>query len=185
MGQTACCCCAPMEQDTDLPNVDLPKVKVGKRGAQVNILVGADGSMKVSGEGAVLADTVIEQDAAYWEVRVDEPGSACRVGVARDLNGMWLDSQIGEGEFSWALDKPLNKGDIVGVAFGQDDMPNLRFFVNGTPIEDASVKKVQGDVYPAVSMRGNAELSFMFEPELFKHQPTTRHTEIRPPRKML
>ncbi|CAE8639332.1 unnamed protein product, partial [Polarella glacialis] len=113
----------------------------------------------VTGAGVALADTVIEQDSAYWEVRVLEAGSgrSARVGVALDLAGQRLDSQLGDSVSSWAFGGelpggPLNKNDVIGVAFGQGDIPNLRFFKNGTLLVEGEVLRIRGEAYPAVSV---------------------------------
>merc|ERR1712232_1513900 len=151
-------------------------------GPQVQVPKQQDGcGIIVAGDGAAVADTVIEQDASYWEVKVLDPGTSCKIGVSRDLQGMWLESQIGDGESSWALDQakvPLKADDIVGVYFGQDDLPNLRFSLNGSPLEDASIKKVRGEAYPAVSVGGGAKVMISFEAKLFQHPPVSCHTEI-------
>jgi len=169
----------------DAPLVPMPVVKVGKRGSRVET-VEQSGTVTVKGEGTAFADTVIEQDAAYWEVKVIDVGGTYRVGVAKD--GMNLEAQIGDNQSSWGLSStstPMQEGDVIGVAFGQDDLPNLRFFVNGNSIDTASVMRVRGEVYPALSVAGSAALAFVFKPEHFAHIPAGRHTEIRPARRML
>mmetsp|Transcript_77359 Transcript_77359/g.218922 ORF Transcript_77359/g.218922 Transcript_77359/m.218922 type:complete len:188 (-) Transcript_77359:50-613(-) len=187
MGVLFCCCPPHSQDDQDAPTVPVAKVRIGRRGAQVRIAE-AEAGVTVTGEGAALADTVIEQDAAYWEVIVKELGTACHIGVAYDLTGNLLDAHIGGKQSSWAVSPDsvdLKKDDIIGVAFGQGDIPNLRFFHNGSPVESSTVSRVRGEAYPAVSVGGGAELVIVFEPGGFAHTPPGRHTEVRPPRKMM
>mmetsp|Transcript_46314 Transcript_46314/g.104085 ORF Transcript_46314/g.104085 Transcript_46314/m.104085 type:complete len:189 (-) Transcript_46314:156-722(-) len=188
MGAVISLCCPPhAEDDGEPPPVALAKVRMGKRGSQVRINESEAGAL-VSGEGGALADTVIEQDAAYWEVVVNAIGGACQVGVAYDRTGPLLDAQLGDGQSSWAVGPgivDLKQDDVIGVAFGQGDIPNLRFFHNGTMIEESTVTRVRGEVHPAVSVGGGTELLLVFEPGGFAHTPPGRHTEVRPPRKMM
>eukprot|EP00927_Polykrikos_kofoidii_P029223 TRINITY_DN25300_c0_g1_i1.p1 TRINITY_DN25300_c0_g1~~TRINITY_DN25300_c0_g1_i1.p1 ORF type:complete len:191 (-),score=35.34 TRINITY_DN25300_c0_g1_i1:49-621(-) len=190
MGQHACGYCDRVEAVDEMPPAAMPRVRIGKHGTKVVVPTRhrGGGGLKVSGDGTALADTVIEQDAAYWEVNVLNPKGSFRIGVCRDISGMWLDSLIGDGDSSWAFGSSvatLKEGDTVGIEFGQDDIPNLRFFLNGDHIEDATVKYVRGKIYPAVSVRDGAELILHFEPDNFVYPPLGRHTEIRLPRKML
>eukprot|EP00440_Ansanella_granifera_P007984 gb/GFBE01008639.1/.p1 GENE.gb/GFBE01008639.1/~~gb/GFBE01008639.1/.p1 ORF type:complete len:192 (+),score=38.69 gb/GFBE01008639.1/:1-576(+) len=191
MGATMCCC-PPKEGDVDdTPLAPPPKVHMGKRGSSVKVQEDMAGAL-VTGHGVALADTVIEQDAAYWEVRVLEVGSQnnCYVGVALDLAGQRLDSKIGDASSSWAIGGelpggPLQKNDVIGVAFGQGDIPNLRFFRNGTMIQEAEVLRIRGEGFPAVSVGDGAELLLVFESASFAHDPPGRHVAVMPPRKMI
>eukprot|EP00930_Biecheleria_cincta_P071194 TRINITY_DN58715_c0_g1_i1.p1 TRINITY_DN58715_c0_g1~~TRINITY_DN58715_c0_g1_i1.p1 ORF type:complete len:193 (+),score=25.98 TRINITY_DN58715_c0_g1_i1:70-648(+) len=192
MGATQLCCCPPQAGDAEeLPTVPPPKVGMGKRGTSVKVKQDISGAL-VTGSGVLLADTVVEQDAAYWEVRVLEVGNSnsCYVGVALDLAGQRLDSKLGDGHSSWAVGGdlpggPLEKNDVIGVAFGQGDIPNLRFFRNGQPIFEAEVLRVRGEGYPAVSVGDGAELLMVFDSPAFAHEPPGRHVAIMPPRKMI
>mmetsp|Transcript_13909 Transcript_13909/g.39739 ORF Transcript_13909/g.39739 Transcript_13909/m.39739 type:complete len:189 (-) Transcript_13909:106-672(-) len=188
MGATLCCCCPPSSQeDWEAQPAPQAKIGVGRRGGHVQILDGQDGPT-ISGDGTALADTVIEQDAAYWEVRVRDLGTECHMGVAYTQSFQLLDCQIGDGQSSWAVGPPsleLKEGDVVGVAFGQGDIPNLRFFLNGELLDDFTVTRVRGEAHPAVSVGGGTVLDVVFEPGGFKHTPPGRHTEVRPPRKMM
>mmetsp|Transcript_83439 Transcript_83439/g.239682 ORF Transcript_83439/g.239682 Transcript_83439/m.239682 type:complete len:190 (-) Transcript_83439:93-662(-) len=189
MGAIFCCCPPKDGGDDEQMLAPLPKVKVGKRGTHVKNKNVEEG-IHLSGEGTALADTLIEQDAAYWEVKIISVGVGVQVGVSYDLSGHLLDSQIGDKESSWALcsgpdGKPLEQGDVIGVAYGQGDIPNLRFFHNGTPLEEATVLRIRGEGYPSVSVCSGAEILWVFDPDHFANPPPGRHTEVRPPRKML
>uniref|UniRef100_A0A7S1WHN3 SPRY domain-containing protein n=1 Tax=Alexandrium catenella TaxID=2925 RepID=A0A7S1WHN3_ALECA len=188
MGAGLCCCCPPPSQeDWEQQPSPQARVNIGRRGTQVQ--VGDEkGRATISGDGTALADTVIEQDAAYWEVQVKALGAQCNIGVAYATNFQLLDSQIGDRQSSWAVGPPaqeLKEGDVIGVAFGQGDIPNLRFFHNGAPLDDATVARVRGEAHPAVSVGGGTVLTMVFDPSGFAHTPPGRHTEVRPPRKMM
>jgi len=188
MGVLLCCCPPPSSDDGNESAAPLPKVRVGRRGAMVQVKESESGILVV-GAGTAMADTSIEQDAAYWEVVVQEPGKDFHVGVAYAQNFGLLDAQIGDGKSSWAVGpeglSEVKAGDILGVAFGQGDIPNLRFYHNGEALESATVSRVRGESYPAVSVGEGAKLLFRFDPASFTHEPPRRHTEVRPPRKML
>ncbi|OLQ11828.1 hypothetical protein AK812_SmicGene4258 [Symbiodinium microadriaticum] len=186
------CCCEPQADEEEATLAPPPKVQVGKRGGQVKVSQDAAGIL-LTGKGVALAGTVIEQDAAYWEIRVLEPGTTSRsafVGVALDLNGQRLDSKLGDGTSSWALGGDLaggalQKNDVIGVAFGQGDIPNLRFYRNGTEIREAEVLRIRGEAFPAFSVSDGAELLVVFESSGFAQEPPGRHVAIVAPRKMI
>eukprot|EP00929_Paragymnodinium_shiwhaense_P015152 TRINITY_DN12318_c0_g1_i1.p1 TRINITY_DN12318_c0_g1~~TRINITY_DN12318_c0_g1_i1.p1 ORF type:complete len:188 (+),score=31.44 TRINITY_DN12318_c0_g1_i1:94-657(+) len=187
MGQQ--CCCPPDGGDlVEMPVSSLPKVTVGKRGKAIQAQVAEESTgVMVTGDGSCLANTVIEQDAAYWEVDVQDAGQGCCIGVCREPLGNGLDSLIQahpQEAWMYPTDK-LKSGDTVSVMFGQDDLPNLRFLVNGKEDTEASVKRIGGDVYPVFGTQSGV-LVIKFEPEAFRLKPPhSRHVEIRPPRKML
>eukprot|EP00931_Biecheleriopsis_adriatica_P055136 TRINITY_DN32531_c0_g1_i1.p1 TRINITY_DN32531_c0_g1~~TRINITY_DN32531_c0_g1_i1.p1 ORF type:complete len:192 (+),score=30.45 TRINITY_DN32531_c0_g1_i1:65-640(+) len=186
------CCCPPKDGDADeVVLVPPAKVQVGKHGPEVKVKQDAHGAL-VSGHGVLLADTLIEQDAAYWEVRVLEVGNSnqCFVGVALELANQRLNSMIGDATSSWAVGGnlpggPLQKNDVIGVAFGLGDIPNLRFYRNGQQIFEAEVLRIRQEVYPAVSVSDGAEVLMVFEGAGFAHEPPGRHTSVIPPRKMI
>ena len=138
-------CCASLLGGGKDGGVELqaqqPKYKIGIpescRGSKVKV----SEDLTITGEGAALASAAIEQDAAYWEVKVVSTGTI-RVGVARKLQSTDLDAGVaattspsdGSGK-TWCLDSSspgvaLEEGDIIGVAFGQSDLPNLSFRKN-------------------------------------------------------
>ena len=120
-----------------------------------------------------LASSPIEQDAAYWEIKVVKAG-AIRLGVARKLGPKELEGGVkppkgggepgnGRAQRSWCADIALAEGDNVGVAFGQADLPNLSFTKNGKPLPEHDVKKIGGMVYPVFSVGGGACIKVLFE----------------------
>eukprot|EP00930_Biecheleria_cincta_P085140 TRINITY_DN74551_c0_g1_i1.p1 TRINITY_DN74551_c0_g1~~TRINITY_DN74551_c0_g1_i1.p1 ORF type:complete len:192 (+),score=39.36 TRINITY_DN74551_c0_g1_i1:108-683(+) len=186
-------CCRPKTEDP----VD-KLVAVHKKGEKI-VIRELDQGYSISGEGVALGDTCIEQDAAYWEVIVSEIGSGpghCRIGVSADLNGQHLDVELADfavgpgatvatsAAASAGAAVKLAKGDVVGVAFGQGDVPNLRFCKNGSVLDDCTVTTVRGNMFPAVSVGGGAEVILVFDEKLFKHSPLGRHEAIIPSRKV-
>ena len=72
---------------------------------------------------------------------------------------------------SWVFDGKVEVGDIVGVAFGQSDLPNLSFTVNGKALSAFDVRKIGGTVYPVVSVGGGAVIKVIFESDEFANSP--------------
>ena len=70
-------------------------------------------------------------------------------------------------------------GDVIGVAFGQAELPNLRFYKNGNEITKAEVQRVRGAVHPAVSVAGATELKCVFGEGHLKHAPPRGHGVLR------
>mmetsp|Transcript_73301 Transcript_73301/g.136997 ORF Transcript_73301/g.136997 Transcript_73301/m.136997 type:complete len:214 (+) Transcript_73301:94-735(+) len=79
----------------------------------------------------------------------------------------------------------LEEGDVIGVAFGLVDIPNLRFYQNGKLMSSATVSKVQGQVQPAFSVAGGAELSVIFDEDSFRSTPPSGYGELIKGRGML
>jgi hypothetical protein len=143
----------------------------------------------VSGCGAALATTLVEQEAAYWEIEVVTAGSFC-VGLAAPArtpqDRARLELALGDGVRSWALrssavDPPLAPGDVVGVYLDQREFPILKFNVNGDwsrVDEHKFCKGVKGDVRPAVSVDRGAILKFRFS--AFKFPPSGAYAKFGP-----
>ena len=132
----------------------------------------AGGAAGTRGDGA----SGTRAQAAYWEVVVEAAGPF-RVGVCKasaDLDAQLETVEVGAARTSWALDAgdaEAAEGDVIGVAFGQADMPNLRFFKNGQPLDRGQVGRVRGTVYPAASVAGGAKLRLVFDEAVFAHEP--------------
>merc|ERR1712183_307332 len=98
--------------------------------------------------------------------KVLELGSSCNIGVSHDLTGQVL------GEIS--------KGDVIGVAFGLGDIPNLKFYRNGELMDGSTVSRIRGEVWPAVSVDGGTKLLVVFRGSSFVHTPPGRNGELIP-----
>ena len=115
-------CCCPGKSDggggssaVEMQAREATKCKVGSSGAKVTL---GPKPNHISGDGVVLGSCAIDQDSAYWEVKILKAGSI-RVGVSRELKGQMLDKPIGgnaEDAKSWALD-----GDKDSVITGYRD----------------------------------------------------------------
>ena len=67
---------------------------------------------------------------------------------------------------SWALNSEVAgavEGDVIGVAFGQAELPNLSFFLNGELLEQGQINRIRGVVFPAVSVAKGAKLRCVFD----------------------
>ena len=111
-----------------------------------------------------------------------ETAGPFRIGVARALKGGALAGSIGDEEKSWALASAsceCSDGDVIGIAFGQAELPNLRFYRNGDELPKAEVQRVRGAVHPAVSVAGSTKLRCVFDESQFKHEPPRGHSALR------
>jgi len=156
-----------LEAQTASPMVGIPD---NMKGPELQV----DGSLVVRGKGSALASAPIEQDAAYWEVKVIKPGSIL-VGVSRKLRAAELSKVLNDSVDPprwWLMDNDaLKEGDVVGVAFGQSDLPNLSFTVNGSSQPSFDVKRIGGLVYPVFSVADGAEIQVVFQEERFESAP--------------
>lgn len=161
---------------------DATRCKVGKMGSGVQV---GPPPTTISGTGVVLGTCAIDQDSAYWEVKVLTPGGI-RIGVARDLNEAMLTQPLGgsaEDAKSWALDGdkdnedmftacPLTTDDIVTVCFDQASLPMLTFSKNGQPLgEIGAVNRIRGGVFPAISVADGASVELRFDESAMAHPP--------------
>jgi len=166
-------------QGTAPPAIGIPS---NLRGA--NVEMNAGDPLTVSGQGAAMASAPIEQDAAYFEVKIIKPG-AISIGVSRKLSAEELESGISkpDGESkelprSWVYSSHVAEGDVIGVAFSQADIPNLSFTKNGSPERKFDVKKIGGMVFPVVSVGDGASLKCVFEASDFANSPPARFSAL-------
>jgi len=135
--------------------------------------IGTAGNL-VSGSGTAIAATSIEQDAAYWEVKVVEAGPFS-VGLAKHYDPKNLNCQLSDLKGSVGIQSTSNKvsfenDDIIGVVVDQNNIPMLRFYKNGEELFDLAVKKIQGVYMPAVSVDLGAELELNFDEASWSHE---------------
>ena len=168
------CCCSKAAADG--PVAAPQSIELTEKGPDVAVK-----KSLISGTGVAYSSNTIEQDAAYWEVVVETAGPF-RIGVARALKGGALAGSIGDEEKSWALASAsceCSDGDVIGIAFGQAELPNLRFYRNGDELPKAEVQRVRGAVHPAVSVAGATKLRCVFDESQFKHEPPRGHSALR------
>merc|ERR1712046_182420 len=91
------------------------------------------------------------------------------MGPAKALTAE-LQNDTGDPPKMWIYDMSnLAEGDVVGVAFGQCDLPNLSFWHNDKRVHE--VKKIGGSVYPCCSVGNGAVVQAIFDPAEFAHAP--------------
>ena len=78
----------------------------------------------------------------------------------------------------------LRTGDIIGVCHGHSEYPMLAFFLNSMPLDDRSVSKVKGTLYPCVCVRDGAEVEFIFD-NFVKKPPHSKFKAIMAAREIL
>jgi hypothetical protein len=164
----------------ELGVLDYPLVRLDRNGANVTVVSSATGDA-VTGIGIAYTSTAIEQDAAYWELHV-EGAEVFRIGVCRELASDQLEGELGDKVSSWALNSEVAgavEGDVIGVAFGQAELPNLSFFLNGELLEQGQINRIRGVVFPAVFVAKGAKLRCVFDEANFEHTPPRTHSALR------
>ena len=114
----------------------------------------------VSGRGAALANTSVEQDQCYFEVKVARRGSV-GVGLSRKKRPSDLGSHLGDGKTSWCFRTDafgdLEEGQVIGCSYDQLHSPALlEFYLDGEKLDGQSIKGARGHLYPAVSVGDGA-----------------------------
>ena len=128
-----------------------------------------------------------------WEVKVARGGGHFCVGVANRVpkaSLASLDKQLVEWEGrAWAVGSVAlgcKEGDVVGVLFDQSmGRPVITLLLNGAVVqrEFPSLRGARGDVYPAVSVEGEAMLQLRFDG--FAHPQEPKFGAIIPARDIL
>ena len=90
----------------------------------------------------------------------------CIYNYVRFRKGKLWVGELGDKMLSWALsseDAGAVEGDVIGVAFGQAELPNLSFFLNGELLEQGQINRIRGEVFPAISVAKGAKLRCVFD----------------------
>ena len=154
-------CCSPSRPKSPSESeIDIPRTSFQFASSKDVQIKNSDIGITVAGSGVAIATQAVEQDAAYWEVHVKQPGKI-KLGVSRKLKSGELEGKIAE-ERVWAAEPDLTVGDVVGISFGQSDLPNLSFKINDEPNADFDVKKIGGLVHPFISVDESAEIEVIF-----------------------
>jgi hypothetical protein len=72
-------------------------------------------------------------------------------------------------------------GDVVGILVQQSDLPMVQFLLNGEPLDDRSINRFRGTVYPAVFLPENEGLSLRLvftETDFKKSPPSSRFCPV-------
>mmetsp|Transcript_36093 Transcript_36093/g.45940 ORF Transcript_36093/g.45940 Transcript_36093/m.45940 type:complete len:192 (+) Transcript_36093:140-715(+) len=128
----------------------------------------------VSGNGTAIAATKVEQDAAYWEVKVVEAGPFS-VGLVKNFDPLSLNCQLFDIKDAVGIQSSSKKlqfepEDIIGVALDQNDIPMLKFYKNGEVLNAFAVKTIQGVYMPAVSVELGAKVEVIFDESRWQNE---------------
>lgn len=137
-------------------------------GSKVNL---SNRNSTISGDGISLGGCSLQQDRAYFEARITKTDGSFQVGIAN--RRAHKDKPLGDDpNLSWVFQShpKLAVGDVIGVAYDQADMPCLNFFHNGKLMQNERLVGMKGEVYPAVSVSGGAQLSVNFTHQ-FEYPP--------------
>eukprot|EP00816_Leptocylindrus_hargravesii_P007063 CAMPEP_0196823438 /NCGR_PEP_ID=MMETSP1362-20130617/87445_1 /TAXON_ID=163516 /ORGANISM="Leptocylindrus danicus, Strain CCMP1856" /LENGTH=237 /DNA_ID=CAMNT_0042203307 /DNA_START=71 /DNA_END=784 /DNA_ORIENTATION=+ len=150
------------------------------------------GDQIIRGKGLALSSVSIEQDSAYWEMRIgttqtdgqddehDENAfEILKFGVAKRCSTSELNSvqDIPEDDDSnrfFLRGIPnLVDGDIVGVAVQQSDLPMVQFIINGEPLHHMAINRFRGSIYPAVwlPLPDAFQVEFIWDEGQWKYEP--------------
>ncbi|CAI5454677.1 unnamed protein product [Caenorhabditis angaria] len=157
------------------------RLDVGRMGKNVVILKEGE---RICGVGASIATVPIVQNKAYFHVTVQQTGT-WGVGLGHKQSNFekipstdqfWGIRENGdivkEQEVIGKIEKPIEEGDVIGVTY---DHIELRFYINGNPIEDV-ITGVKGPVYPMVYVDDSAILDIKFKN--FVQPPPSGFSEI-------
>lgn len=173
-----------MEGFGNVPVADTPSPKLGRKGQKVNI----DGSgTGISGAGIATCAVMMEQDKAYWEIKVTKAGP-CWLGVATgaaalenlpDLNedegDMGNTKLYGHRSEDDGMKGKIKEGTVVGMSYNQaSGPPTINFFIDGELLEGVAIEGIRGVVTPAVGVQQGAELKCNFSHQ-FEVKPTGRY----------
>eukprot|EP00656_Telonema_subtile_P035815 TRINITY_DN3976_c0_g1_i2.p1 TRINITY_DN3976_c0_g1~~TRINITY_DN3976_c0_g1_i2.p1 ORF type:complete len:185 (+),score=21.66 TRINITY_DN3976_c0_g1_i2:173-727(+) len=125
----------------------------------------------MSGEGTCLGGCCLHQDRAYFEVKIVKNEGSFQIGVANRRTDK--EKALGEDpNLSWVFQShpKLAAGDVIGVAYDQADVPCINFFHNGKLMENERQVGMKGEVYPAISVTGGAEMQVNFTHQ-FEYPP--------------
>jgi len=149
---------------------------------------------RICGAGGALADTPLNQDKTYFEIKVQAAG-IWGVGVAsREVcldkaplgtdNNSWLLRHDGS---CWHGNEPIStlsiiptEGDIIGVTF---DHVQLQFYINGKLADGCVASNLHTQVYPVFYVDDGAIIDVNFEK--FYYEPPQGYSHIMKEQDML
>eukprot|EP00095_Tigriopus_kingsejongensis_P001334 maker-scaffold1057_size73593-snap-gene-0.22 protein:Tk01334 transcript:maker-scaffold1057_size73593-snap-gene-0.22-mRNA-1 annotation:"chronic lymphocytic leukemia deletion region gene 6 protein" len=154
------------------PEVVLDSASMGSEAVLVK------NATRLCGTGGVRATAPIQQNKAYWEVKVQQSGIwSCGVGLRTcDMNKC-----LGEDERSWVINSEnviqqnrnveyrldqmkVQEGDVIGFSY---DHVELNFYLNGVNL-NCPLLGIKGTVYPVLYVDDGAILDAIFES--FRHE---------------
>jgi len=130
----------------------------------------------------------LEQDKAYWEVKVSELAAPCWVGVATgaaavqdlpeemdrcemDMSKLWGYRSDNQEVFKGKI----KAGTVVGMSYNQSSgPPTVNFFLDGELIEGVEIDGIRGVVSPSVGVSQGSSLICNFSHN-FECKPSGRY----------
>jgi hypothetical protein len=96
------------------------------------------------------------------------------MGVAQKLKEK-VTSHLSERPHAWAMKVRTNKfqvGDVIGCSYDMSAVkPIVRFYFNGSVLDDESLTDIKGEVWPAFSVSDTACVKVNFGDTGFAHAP--------------
>lgn len=141
---------------------------------------------RLCGTGGVRATAPIQQNKAYWEVKIQQSGIwSCGVG----LRSCDLNKTLGEDDKSWVINSEnviqqnrnveyrldqmkVQEGDVVGFSY---DHVELNFYLNGVNL-NTPLLGIKGTVYPVLYVDDGAILDAVFDS--FRNEPPSGFDRI-------
>jgi len=162
-----------------------PSPVLGRKGDNVNVAKGTT----ISGAGLATCAVEMEQDKAYWEVKVTKNGPMW-VGVATGASPMVAIPDVDEDQGTMGINKlwgyrtddeclkgKVTEGTVLGMSYNQaSGPPEVNFFVDGVLIEGAAIGGIRGVVSPAVGVAEGAAAKCNFSHK-FECAPTGRYAK--------
>eukprot|EP00736_Rhodelphis_marinus_P008338 Rmarinus@m.18968 len=156
------CCCGFLFQKQQRP---APVSRLDSKRCSKGLTVS---NFSVLGKGTVLADSVLEQDRTYFEVKVVQSGFVS-VGVAQ--REVRMSEPLSSEPNAWVHQfNTCEIGDVISCIVDQSGSPRLRFWLNGKEIEH-SLDDYKGPVYPAVYLDCDALVEVNLGQIPFAHSP--------------
>ena len=167
-------------------SIDQPTPKLGLKGDKVKV----DGSgTSASGVGLAMCAVELEQDKAYWEVKVIQAGTlwiGVKAGGAALGEVPEVDMDRGDMDIQkvWGLhgdDAPLKgkikDGTVLAMSYNQaSGPPAINFFVDGELLADCEIEGIRGVVSPTIGIGEGATLKCNFG-HSFECKPSGRYEQ--------
>lgn len=147
----------------------------------------------VSGSGSIIANACLLQTRCYWEIIVLEANSTnhpvLQLGVSRKNKEEIEKKTLKNSSCAWAQIfttshdssshesgenqlTTISKGDVIGLTYDLSGIrAELKFYLNGTLLNNLNVSGIKGDVYPAVYLTEGITIQANFGQTQFKHAP--------------
>lgn len=188
MADSLCClrrCFGISDQNRHVRLKDIATVQLDTSNMGSEVVVVKNGQ-RICGTGAAFSNAPINQDKAYFEVKVQSSG-VWGVGLASrkcavnkvplgDTEESWVLRNDGRifhnNEETGKLSAVLQEGDVLGLTY---DHVELNFMLNGKPM-NCPCLGIKGTVYPVFYVDDGATLDVQFTN--FYHDPPSGYESI-------